>query len=83
MGNRIADQLSGMSLGAMGGLVRAILTGDPLQIMQSDPRMQKVFDYVNQHGGNPEQALQILAKEKGKDPQEAIAKAQSFLNGLK
>lgn len=34
----------------------------------NDPRMQKVYDYVNQHGGNPQQAFFNICKETMQNP---------------
>ena len=45
--------------------------------------MQQVLDYIQQQGGDPQVALNNLAKEKGKDPLEAIRNAQNMLSGLK
>lgn len=45
-------------------------------LMQSNPNMKQVIDYVNANGGNPKDAFYKLAKEKGVDP-------DSILNSLK
>ena len=37
-------------------------------ILKLDPRMQQVYDYVNQNGGNPQQAFYKLAQEQGENP---------------
>lgn len=52
-------------------------------LMQSDPRMGKVLEYINQHGGDPQHALECLAKEKGVDPSEALNNARNMVNGIK
>lgn len=44
-----------------------------LQMMiQKNPQLKSVMDYINQHGGNPQQAFYAMAKEKGVDPNEII-----------
>ena len=47
---------------------------------QNSPQMKQVFDYIQQNGGNEEQALYNLARQKGVDPNEALRQAQAFLN---
>ena len=85
MGNLIANLLSKANpLGQALGMGKALQSGNPLAILtQMDPRMQQVLDYIQQQGGDPRVALNNLAKEKGKDPSEAIRNAQNMLSGLK
>ena len=86
MSNIIASLLSkvspmGQMLQQATGIAQALQTGNPLQIMgQNNPQMKQVLDYIQQNGGNAEQALYNLARQKGVDPNEAIRQAQSFLN---
>lgn len=48
-----------------------------LQMMiQRNPQLKNIMDYINQHGGNPEQAFYAMAKEKGVDPNEVIRMLQ-------
>ena len=42
------------------------------QVVLQNPQMKQVLDYVNQNGGNPQQAFYTLAKEKGVDPESII-----------
>jgi hypothetical protein len=36
--------------------------------VKSNPQMKQALDYINQNGGNAEQAFYSLAKEKGVNP---------------
>lgn len=47
---------------------------------QSNPQMKQVFEYIQQNGGNEEQALYNLARQKGVDPNDVLRQAQAFLN---
>ena len=50
------------------------------QAMQSlDPRLQEVFKYAQQYGGNFEQAFYALAKEKNKDPDSVLNQARQLM----
>lgn len=42
------------------------------QVVLQNSQMKQVLDYVNQNGGNPQQAFYALAKEKGVDPESII-----------
>ena len=45
-------------------MVQGLQSGNPMQAMgQNNPQMQQVMDYINQYGGNPEQAFYQLARE--------------------
>lgn len=37
-------------------------------MLATNPQMKQVMDYVNQNGGNPQQAFYKMAQEKGVDP---------------
>lgn len=50
------------------------------QAMQNDERMQKVMEYINQHGGDAQQAFFAYAKEIGADPMKTLSQAQSMMN---
>lgn len=54
--------------------------GNPQQMLQSmvnsNPQIQQVMNYINQNGGDPKSAFYKLANEKGIDP-------DSILNQLK
>ena len=45
-------------------------------LVQNNPNMKQVIDYVNANGGNPKDAFYKLAKERGIDP-------EVILNSLK
>lgn len=45
-------------------------------LLQNNPQMAYIMQYVQQHGGDPKQAFFAMAKEKGVDP-------MSIINGLK
>lgn len=62
-------------------MAKAIQTGNPLGILSNlDPRMKKVFDFINANGGDPETACYALAKQNGLDPQAYIKQAQDVVN---
>lgn len=62
------------------GMSQAIRGGNPMAaLMQNDPRMKQVIDYINQFSGNAEQAFYALAKQKGVDPNEALNQARSMI----
>jgi len=46
------------------------------QLIQTNPQMREVMNYVNQNGGDPKQAFYKMAQEKGVDP-------NTILNQLK
>ena len=41
-------------------------------MMRSNPAMKQAMDYINQNGGDPEQAFYKLADEKGVNPQDIL-----------
>lgn len=47
-----------------------------MQMVQNNPQMKQVVEYVNANGGNPKDAFYKLAQERGIDP-------DSILNSLK
>ena len=47
------------------------------QLIQSNPQMQQVMQYVNASGKTPEQAFYALAEQKGINPQEIIDAVKS------
>ena len=44
-----------------------------MRMMQNNPRMKQVMDYVNQNGGDAQAAFYKMAKEKGVDPEEILS----------
>jgi hypothetical protein len=42
-------------------------------MVQNNPQMKQVMDFVNQSGGNPREAFYKMAKEKGVNPDEILA----------
>ena len=42
------------------------------QMMQNNPQMKMVMDYVNQNGGDPEKAFYQMAQEKGVNPDDVL-----------
>ena len=42
------------------------------QMVQSNPQMKQVIDYVNANGGDPQQAFYRLAEEQGVNPDEIL-----------
>ena len=43
------------------------------RMMQNNPRMKQVMDYVNANGGDAKTAFYKLAKERGIDPEEVLS----------
>ena len=43
------------------------------RMMQNNPRMKQVMDYVNANGGDAKTAFYKLAKERGVDPEEVLS----------
>lgn len=41
-------------------------------MMQNNPQVKQVMDFVNQNGGDPKKAFYDLAKQNGIDPQEIL-----------
>lgn len=41
-------------------------------MMMQNPQMQQVMSYINQNGGNAQQAFYKLAQEKGVNPDEIL-----------
>ena len=46
------------------------------QLLSQNPQMKQAFQYVQQNGGDPKQALIKLAQEQGLDPQSIFAALQ-------
>ena len=44
-----------------------------MRMMQNNPRMKQVMDYVNANGGDAQAAFYKMAKEKGVDPEEILS----------
>lgn len=42
------------------------------QLMQTNPQMRGVMDYVNRNGGDPKRAFYTMAQQKGVDPNEIL-----------
>ena len=42
------------------------------QIMSNNPQYKQVMDYVNQNGGNPQQAFMKMCEEKGVNPNDIL-----------
>ena len=42
------------------------------QLIQNNPQMKQVMDYVNANGGNPKDAFYKLAEEKGVNPDDIL-----------
>ena len=42
-------------------------------MMNSNPRMKQVMDYVNANGGDAQAAFYKMAKERGVDPEEILS----------
>ena len=46
------------------------------QMMQNNPQIKMVMDYINKNGGNPKQAFYNMAKQKGINPDEVLKMLQ-------
>lgn len=42
-------------------------------MLQSNPQMQSVMNYIRQNGGDPKTAFYNMAREKGIDPNEVLS----------
>ena len=42
------------------------------QMIQSNPKMRGVMDYINQNGGDPQKAFYTMARQKGVNPEEIL-----------
>jgi hemoglobin-like flavoprotein len=42
------------------------------QMMQNNPQIKNIIDYINQNGGDPKQAFYAMAREKGVNPDEIL-----------
>lgn len=47
--------------------------GTLMRMMQNNPRMKIVMDFINENGGDAKAAFYKLAKEKGVDPEEILS----------
>ena len=47
------------------------------QMLMQNPRIREVMKYVNDNGGNAEQAFYKMAEQKGVDPNEIISALQN------
>ena len=69
----------GQALQDFTGITSALKSGNPLGAMTGDPRMKQVQDYIQSHGGNPEQVFYALAREKGVDPNQILEQVRSMM----
>ena len=44
-----------------------------MRMMNSNPRMKQVMDYINANGGDAKTAFYKMAEEKGVDPEEILS----------
>ena len=44
-----------------------------MRMMNSNPRMKQVMDYINANGGDAKAAFYKMAEEKGVDPEEILS----------
>ena len=42
------------------------------QIMQNNPQLKQVMDFVNQNGGDPQKAFYQMAEQKGVNPADIL-----------
>ena len=43
------------------------------QLMQQNPQMRSIMQYVNSNGGDPKSAFYAMAKEKGINPEDILS----------
>ena len=46
------------------------------QMIQNNPQMRLVMNYINQNGGDPKKAFYNMAQEKGVNPDEVLKMLQ-------
>ena len=52
-------------------------------LIQRNPQLKQVMDYVNANGGDPKAVYYKLAEEKGENPEEFLNSVkQQYFNGL-
>lgn len=42
------------------------------QMIQKNPQLKDIMNYINENGGNPEKAFYNMAKDMGVNPQEVL-----------
>ena len=47
------------------------------QMASNNPQLKQAMDFVNQNGGNPQQAFYKLAKDKGINPEDILKELNS------
>ena len=68
----------GQAIQQASGIANAM--SNPLGMLTNgDPRMKQVMDYINGHGGNPEQVFYALAREKGVDPNQILEQVKGMM----
>ena len=75
--NPILQTIGKQNLGQIKSMMNLVKTaGNPQaminQLMQTNPQMRNVMNYVNQNGGDPKRAFSQLAQQKGVDPDEIL-----------
>ena len=75
--NPIIQALGNQNLGQIKSLMNMVRSaGNPQammsQLMQTNPQIRNVMQYVNQNGGDPKRAFYRMAQEKGVDPDEIL-----------
>ena len=85
MANLISNLLAkvspmGQMLQQATGIAQAAQTGNPMgMLQQNDPRMQEVYNIINQRGGNAEQVFYAMARERGFNPQEVLEQVKQMI----
>lgn len=83
---RASGSLMAQGLSQAAGLMQAMqnpvaaLFGQAMQ--NSDPRLQEVFKYAQQYGGDFEAAFYALAKEKGVNPEDVLNQARKQMTNF-
>ena len=75
--NPILQTLGNQNLGQIKSMVNMVKSArNPQammnQLMQTNPQIRNVMNYVNQNGGDPKRAFYQMAQQKGVNPDEIL-----------
>ena len=75
--NPILQTIGNQNLGQIRSMINLVKSaGNPQammsQLVQTNPQMRNVMNYINQSGGDPKRAFYRMAQERGVDPDEIL-----------
>lgn len=75
--NPILQTLGNQNLGQIKSMINMVKSaGNPQammnQLIQTNPQIRNVMNYVNQNGGDPKRAFYQMAQQKGVNPDEIL-----------